>query len=161
MARANPKMRQSTTKLMKSTPPSMMRSLICWRAPVTSTVSSAGAAGASSAIGAIGAIGASAESIMAESAMALSGTMTIMESPDWKMVSPSWAETGAANKRATAKRANNCFMVKVWVVVVSLCRSRWGSRGANLVKATRPSIILLRATRRGRIHQSVPMRPAR
>ena len=56
---------------------------------------------------------------MAESAMALSGTMTIMVSPDWKMVSPSWAETGAANKRATVKRANNCFMVKMWVVVVS------------------------------------------
>ncbi len=45
------------------------------------------------------------------------------------MVSPSWAETGAANKRATARRANNCFMVKMWIVVVSFCQSRWLARG--------------------------------
>ena len=123
MDSANPKIRHNTTKLMKNTLPSMMRSLICWRAPVTSTVSSAGAAGAAASGSAAMAVESAmvlSAAMAAESAMALSETITIMESPDWKMVSPSWAETGAANKRATAMRANNCFMVKMWVVVVSL-----------------------------------------
>jgi hypothetical protein len=61
--------------------------------------------------------------------MVLSAAIIVVSADISIVESAPCAETGAVNIRATARRANNCFMVKMWVVVVSLCANLQACEG--------------------------------